>query len=98
MYAGQIVEYAPVEALFSTPRHPYTVGLMASIPSFDEPIPADRMLTTIPGIVPSLIDLPPGCAFFERCSRVSAKCVQKGSPLVDTGDGHMVRCWHHGAE
>jgi oligopeptide/dipeptide ABC transporter ATP-binding protein len=98
MYAGQIVETARVEALFSNPRHPYTVGLMASIPSFDESISSDRMLTTIPGIVPSLIDLPPGCAFRERCSRVTKRCAQGIVPLVDTGDGHAVRCWHHGPE
>ena len=98
MYAGQIVEYAPVEALFSNPRHPYTLGLMASIPSFDDPIPPDRMLKTISGIVPSLINLPPGCKFIERCSRASAECAQGIIPLVDTGDGHMVRCWHHGTE
>lgn len=98
MYAGQIVEYARVEALFSNPRHPYTIGLMASIPSFDEPISSDRMLTTIPGIVPSLIGLPQGCTFRERCSRVSARCAQESIPLVDTGDGHMVRCRHHDTE
>ena len=80
MYAGQIVEYAPVEALFSNPRHPYTLGLMASIPSFDEPIPPDRMLKTIPGIVPSLIDLPPGCKFAGRCSRRLGECGQMTSP------------------
>jgi oligopeptide/dipeptide ABC transporter ATP-binding protein len=98
MYAGQIVEYARVEALFSNPRHPYTIGLMASIPSFDEPIPPDRMLNTIPGIVPSLIGLPPGCTFRERCSSVSARCAQESIPLIDTGDGHMVRCRHHDTE
>jgi peptide/nickel transport system ATP-binding protein len=98
MYAGKIVEYAGVEALFANPRHPYTLGLMASIPSFDAPSPPDRMLTAIPGIVPSLIDLPPGCAFRERCGRVSARCARAIIPLVDTGGGHMVRCWHHGTE
>ena len=72
MYAGHIVEYAPVETLFSDPMHPYTLGLMASIPSFDDPIPLDRMLKTISGIVPSLIDLPPGCKFAGRCSRVTS--------------------------
>ena len=97
MYAGQIIEYAPVEALFSSPKHPYTLGLMASIPSFDDPIPPDRMLNTIPGIVPGLIDLPPGCKFAGRCSRFTSECEQGTVPLIDTGFGHLARCWHHGS-
>jgi peptide/nickel transport system ATP-binding protein len=95
MYAGKIVEYASVEALFSDPRHPYTKGLMTCIPSFDGPIPADRMLPTIPGIVPNLIDLPSGCPFRARCKFSSEKCEEKTPPLVDIGGGHKVRCWHH---
>jgi peptide/nickel transport system ATP-binding protein len=96
MYAGQIVESAPVEVLFSNPRHPYTLGLMASIPSFDDPIPPDRMLKTIPGIVPRLVDLPAGCKFAGRCSRVTSECEETTPLLIEVGSCHLVRCWHHG--
>jgi oligopeptide/dipeptide ABC transporter ATP-binding protein len=98
MYAGKIVEYAPVGALFSNPRHPYTRGLMTCIPSFDTPIAPDRILPTIPGIVPNLVDLPSGCAFRERCRCASGKCERDIPPLMNTGEDHMVRCWHHDTE
>ncbi len=96
MYAGRIVEHADVVELFTNPKHPYTLGLMDSIPKMDVPVTEDRMLKTIPGIVPSLLDLPEECHFRERCSQVSDMCAKKNPPLFELGPGHQVRCWHYG--
>ena len=95
MYAGKLVEHAGVVALFSRPKHPYTLGLMASIPKIDQPVPPDRMLQTISGVVPGLLDLPEGCAFQDRCSRVFERCCREDPRLIDTGDDQQVRCWHY---
>jgi len=95
MYAGKIVEYTDVVELFRHPQHPYTVGLMASIPNIEAPVPEDRVLQTIPGVVPSLLDLPPGCTFQDRCNRAFAVCLKEDPPLFDSGSGHKVRCWLH---
>jgi len=95
MYAGKIVEYTDVVELFGHPGHPYTVGLMASIPNIEAPVPEDRVLQTIPGVVPSLLDLPPGCTFQDRCNRAFAACLKEDPPLFDSGSGHKVRCWLH---
>ena len=95
MYAGKIVEYTDVVELFQHPEHPYTVGLMASIPNIEAPVPEDRILQTIPGVVPSLLDLPPGCTFQDRCNRAFAVCLKEDPPLFDSGSGHKVRCWLH---
>jgi len=94
MYAGRKVEEADVEILFADPRHPYTRGLMASIPavpSFQGK--ADARLTEIPGAVPSLISLPEGCAFAPRCSLAMARCREAYPPLQDWGGGHWAACW-----
>jgi len=96
MYAGQIVEYTDIIRLFTEPKHPYTLGLMRSIPKMDEPIPEDRMLQTIPGMVPSPLDLPRGCYFQERCFLASDHCRSDNPPLFEVGSGHLARCWHHG--
>jgi peptide/nickel transport system ATP-binding protein len=96
MYAGQIVEYADIIRLFLEPKHPYTLGLMRCIPKLDEPIPGDRMLQTIPGVVPSPLDLPRGCYFQERCFLASDHCRSDNPPLFEVGPGHLARCWHHG--
>jgi len=96
MYTGKIVEYADVVELFTMPKHPYTVALMESIPKMDEPVPEDRILQTIPGIVPSLLDLPAGCSFQVRCSQAFDLCGEKDPPLIEVGPGHLVRCWHYG--
>jgi oligopeptide/dipeptide ABC transporter ATP-binding protein len=102
MYAGKKVEEADVETLFASPRHPYTRGLMASIPA----VPAtggkqsakeDARLTEIPGTVPSLTRLPSGCAFAPRCAFAVDRCRSEYPPLTDFGDRHLAACWR-GAE
>jgi oligopeptide/dipeptide ABC transporter ATP-binding protein len=94
MYAGEIVEQTDVRTIFKNPLHPYTKGLIGSIPVLGAPVDA---LDTIPGIVTSLIDLPPGCRFADRCSaRVENKldiCTQKEPQLIEHATGHEVRCW-----
>ncbi|WP_073038113.1 ABC transporter ATP-binding protein [Desulfacinum infernum] len=91
MYAGKAVEEADVEELFDVPSHPYTVGLFASLPR----IGGKRgKLTPIPGTVPSLDRLPPGCAFQERCPRAEGPCFQEPPPWTAVSEGHRVRCWH----
>ncbi len=95
MYTGQVVEEAGVEELFDSPRHPYTMGLMTSIPNLSAPVPTDRMLPTIKGVVPSLLDLPPGCNFQKRCPDVMDRCRKEAPHLFDLGEGHLARCWLH---
>jgi len=94
MYAGEIVEETDVSTLFNHPQHPYTQGLLASIPVLGSP---REELATIPGVVPSLIDLPQGCRFAARCvARVENDldiCVEKEPELVTIAPGHDVRCW-----
>lgn len=92
MYAGRIVEYAPVRPLFITPRHPYTQGLLKSIPRLDEGQARKQRLEAIPGLVPSLLDLPPGCKFSNRCKYLFDKC-QEEPELKEIEPGHFVRCW-----
>jgi len=93
MYAGRKVEEAGVEALFENPRHPYTRGLMASMPEvISESTRADARLTEIPGMVPSLTNLPPGCAFAPRCTLAIDRCRAEYPPLQDF-DGHLSACW-----
>jgi peptide/nickel transport system ATP-binding protein len=95
MYAGQIVEYAGVTDLFAEPRHPYTLGLIDSIPKIDEPVPEGKMLHSIPGVVPSLLEFWAGCYFRNRCSKALERCAAEAPPLIDAGSGHFVRCWHY---
>jgi peptide/nickel transport system ATP-binding protein/oligopeptide transport system ATP-binding protein len=97
MYTGQVVEQAQVKDLFADPKHPYTIGLMRSIPDLAQPVPGDRMLPTIEGTVPSLLDLPEGCNFSRRCPQVMERCRQKTPPLFELNGGHLVRCWLHGS-
>ena len=96
MYAGRIVEYADVKTLFSVPSHPYTIGLLESMPSLDGEIPEDRTLRTIPGMVPSLLDLKAGCTFQDRCPTAFDRCRQEEPPLFQTHHGCLSRCWLHG--
>ena len=91
MYAGKVVEYATTKELFANPLHPYTIGLLESIPRFGE-VKEDR-LRTIKGVVPKLSELPEGCKFNPRCKYVIEKCNNAEPELIDTGGGHLVRCW-----
>ncbi|WP_370691377.1 ABC transporter ATP-binding protein [Bradyrhizobium sp.] len=94
MYAGKKVEEASVEALFENPRHPYTRGLMASMPAVATfGSNSDARLVEIPGMVPSLTNLPPGCAFAPRCSLAIERCRAEYPPLQDWGDNHLAACW-----
>ena len=94
MYAGRIVEEASVVELFQSPKHPYTAALIGSTPILGQ---ADKELTTIPGSVPNLIDLPDGCKFAPRCmARIEhnlEKCTQEEPELKPIGPNHWVRCW-----
>jgi peptide/nickel transport system ATP-binding protein len=95
MYAGQIVEQAPVRELFRSPLHPYTQGLLASVPRLDRP---DRSLYTIPGSVPDLIRPPSGCRFHPRCPHAMPVCAQSRPPVTVEGPEHTVACFlYHGA-
>ena len=91
MYAGKVVEEAPVEALFGDPRHPYTQGLIRSIPRVDRAAQRAR-LEAIPGSVPSLLTPPPGCRFAARCKFATEICTKAMPPLKEVAPGHYVRC------
>ena len=91
MYGGKIQEVAPVRELFRNPLHPYTQGLLRSLPRPELDEQQDE-LETIPGIVPSIFDWPPGCRFSTRCPFVEDRCRQEVPELRDMGDGHWVRC------
>ena len=93
MYAGRVVEQAPVLDLFENPRHPYTAGLLHSIPRLGERAVRGRQrLNEIKGIVPSLYDPPPGCSFHPRCPMARPVCLEKTPDLVAVADGHQARC------
>ncbi|HEX3761299.1 MAG TPA: ABC transporter ATP-binding protein [Kofleriaceae bacterium] len=91
MYAGRVVERAPTEALFAAPRHPYTAGLLRSVPSYGEMVGAHTRLQEIRGMVPALGELPPGCKFADRCPAVAERCRAEEPPLVALG-ASRVRC------
>ncbi len=90
MYAGKVVEYAPVRELFADPKHPYTQGLLASIPVLGA---IKDELDVIPGSVPSLLNLPPGCRFAGRCPYKMDRCEQEEPPLIELEGGRVARCW-----
>jgi peptide/nickel transport system ATP-binding protein len=89
MYAGQIVEEARVSTLFANPRHPYTQALLESIPARHQP---KAKLQVIPGKVPDMVNLPPGCRFHPRCASVGDECRRRVPELVRVGENHRVRC------
>lgn len=93
MYAGKVVEDAGVEELFANPQHPYTQGLIKSIPRIDLAAKHKTRLQSIPGNVPSLVDLPIGCAFAERCTKVIPGCRQAVPELRETEAGHKAACF-----
>jgi peptide/nickel transport system ATP-binding protein len=97
MYAGRKVEEADVEALFARPLHPYTRGLMASMPTLPQAgVATQARLTEIPGTVPSLVRLPPGCAFAPRCAFAVDRCRSEAPPLRSFGPDHQAACWRAG--
>ena len=90
MYAGRVVEQSSVTALFGQPQHPYTVGLLGSIPRLHG---AQRRLASIEGQVPSPLRWPVGCRFAERCPFADLQCRSESPPLRDVGAGHLSACW-----
>lgn len=94
MYAGKVVESGPTDAIFDDPKHPYTQGLLKSIPKLGERAQhGRRQLQEISGIVPSLYDLPDGCRFYPRCPHAMEICNQSVPELTEVGDAHRVRCY-----
>ncbi|MCR4407496.1 MAG: ABC transporter ATP-binding protein [Anaerolineae bacterium] len=92
MYAGFIVEEAPVKELYSNPRHPYTIGLLGSLPRLDAR--KSHRLVSIEGLPPDLIDLPPGCPFAPRCAYVIDRCLEENPSLEAVGsNSHRIACW-----
>ncbi|MFP4661431.1 MAG: ABC transporter ATP-binding protein [Halanaerobiales bacterium] len=91
MYAGKVVEYTDVKTLFKNPRHPYTWGLMNSIPKLDEEV---ERLTAIPGIVPSALEFPEGCRYNTRCPMAQERCFKEEPELINVEDGHQARCFY----
>ncbi|MBW2086834.1 MAG: ABC transporter ATP-binding protein, partial [Deltaproteobacteria bacterium] len=90
MYAGKVVENAPIRDLFNNPRHPYTIALMESLPKMEKK--ADRLFS-IEGQPPDLRDLPPGCRFAPRCPQVKEICQREFPPQSVIGDRHSLSCW-----
>lgn len=94
MYAGKVVEQAPVEVVFSAPNHPYTQGLLQSLPRVDQTGEGEKQrLQEIVGIVPSLLNLPTGCNFATRCPSAMAVCEEKEPPLEQVAPEHFSACW-----
>jgi len=91
MYAGKVVESAPAMELYHRPRHPYTLGLLRSVPRLDQGRKA--RLEPIEGFPPDMVHMPPGCAFHPRCTFRTERCQVEGPPLVAVGPEHMVACW-----
>ncbi|MCL2520403.1 MAG: ABC transporter ATP-binding protein, partial [Spirochaetaceae bacterium] len=91
MYAGKIVERGKTEAIFKNPKHPYTIGLIDSVPRHDKP--DVEQLFSIPGQPPNVINLPDCCPFFPRCSKMQERCKTAYPPYKDFGDGHGAACW-----
>lgn len=91
MYGGQIMEDAPIDALFERPLHPYTVGLMASIPSIEQD--RETKLKPIPGSPPDMLNPPAGCPFAPRCSEIRQICLDSPPPFVELEENRHSRCW-----
>ena len=90
MYAGKIIEQAPVVELFKNPKHPYTKGLLEAKPVINQ---RKEELYTIPGQVPNLVNLKPSCYFSDRCAHCMSICTEKAPPIKQIGDSHNVACW-----
>ncbi len=91
MYAGKVIERGDAREIYSNPRHPYTVGLLRSVPRLD--LPRRTKLDPIEGQPPDLINLPPGCSFRERCRWAIDKCATDSPELMASGEGHLSACW-----
>ena len=91
MYAGKVIERGSAHEIYANPRHPYTLGLLRSVPRLD--LPRKARLDPIEGQPPDLINLPDGCSFRERCRWAIDKCATDTPELMDTGDGHLSACW-----
>lgn len=94
MYAGRVVESAPVEEIFHGPAHPYTASLLASIPARNPSLRESHQLPTIPGRVPALDELVGGCPFAPRCSRSQQRCFAEEPTLLEARPGHLSACWY----
>ncbi len=92
MYAGLVVEEAPVAALFTAPQHPYTIGLLRAVPRLDVTDAPNARLATIPGTVPPATAWPAGCRFRDRCAFAWERCATELPPLYQIGAGHVSRC------
>ncbi len=91
MYAGKIIETGDSREIYHDPKHPYTLGLLASVPRLDE---TERTrLEAIEGLPPNLVNMPAGCSFAPRCRFAIEQCIEEAPTLVDTGDGHTAACW-----
>jgi oligopeptide transport system ATP-binding protein len=91
MYAGKIIEKATAKRLYADPRHPYTIGLLASVPRLDQNV--KKKLLPITGEPPNLLILPPGCSFAPRCRYVKEKCLEERPVLRPAADNHEFACW-----
>jgi oligopeptide/dipeptide ABC transporter ATP-binding protein len=91
MYAGKIIERGTAREIYANPRHPYTLGLLRSVPRLDEP--RKSKLSPIEGQPPDLMRLPAGCAFSPRCRYAVDRCTSDVPPLLPVGDGHDAACW-----
>lgn len=91
MYAGEIVEYGAVEQILDEPRHPYTIGLLNSLPSVDKDV--DRLIP-IKGVMSDPLNLPGYCSFYDRCDKHTDECMMSDPALKEVNDGHFVKCLH----
>jgi len=91
MYAGYLVEEAPVKELYGDPRHPYTIGLLGSVPRLDEE--RKERLTSIEGLPPDQINMPPGCPFAPRCAYAIERCLEENPSLRTVAPHHKIACW-----
>jgi len=94
MYAGRLVETGPTEVIYGQPRHPYTIGLLASVPRLD--LPRHRQLSVIPGLPPNLARLPKGCHFQVRCKYAIDRCSEEKPALEQVGENHYAACFRTG--
>jgi oligopeptide/dipeptide ABC transporter ATP-binding protein len=91
MYAGKVIEHGSAREVYYNPRHPYTLGLLRSVPRLDQPRKA--RLDPIDGQPPDLANLPPGCSFRPRCKFAVEKCADEVPPLMEVGAEHLSACW-----